>query len=290
MKTKYFILTVMLCMTFFISPISVFAESDSEAPTITAKLQGNVIRIEASDNMGVEAVFIDENRINYRVDSILEIDSREYQSDNEKISIYAVDFAGNKSSIVEVKNPYYISFGDVDSEPIGTTESVINESFLTPDGTGSIVDNITDSTEKEFLTIQTPDGNIFYLILDKTRDENGVYLLNDVTEDDLAALAKKSDGGTSAIPTPEPTPTPTPEPTPEPQPETETTPEKKSNSGVIFFVLLLIGGVGGVGWYLKVYKPKQDSLFDSDDDEEEIELPNEADESEEYDDDEYEDY
>ena len=203
MKTKYFILTVMLCMTFFISPISVFAESDSEAPTITAKLQGNVIRIEASDNMGVEAVFIDENRINYRVDSILEIDSREYQSDNEKISVYAVDFAGNKSSVVEVKNPYFISFGSLDiddnsdTEAAKSTESSLNKQSFTPDGTGTVVDNITDSTEKEFLTIQTADGNIFYLILDKSRDENGVYLLNDVTEDDLAALAKKSDGGTS---------------------------------------------------------------------------------------------
>ena len=298
MKTKFFImLMVMLCMTFLISPFSALAESDNEAPIVTAKLQGNIIRIEANDkNTGVEAVFIDENRVNYRVDSVLEIDPREYRGNSEKISIYAVDFAGNKSNIVEVENPYFISFGDVDiddstdSESNEPTESSINnEQSLTPDGTGSIVDNITDSTEKEFLTIQTPDGNIFYLILDKTRDENGVYLLNDVTEDDLAALAKKGDGGTSAIPTPEPTPTPTPEPTPPPEPEVEPEPqpEKKNNSGTIFFVLLIVAGIGGGGWYLKIYKPKQDSLFDSDDvedDEDEMEFSDEFDSDDESDD------
>jgi len=290
-------LMVMLCMTFLISPFSALAESDNEAPIVTAKLQGNIIRIEANDkNTGVEAVFIDENRVNYRVDSVLEIDPREYRGNSEKISIYAVDFAGNKSNIVEVENPYFISFGDVDiddstdSESNEPTESSINnEQSLTPDGTGSIVDNITDSTEKEFLTIQTPDGNIFYLILDKTRDENGVYLLNDVTEDDLAALAKKGDGGTSAIPTPEPTPTPTPEPTPPPEPEVEPEPqpEKKNNSGTIFFVLLIVAGIGGGGWYLKIYKPKQDSLFDSDDvedDEDEMEFSDEFDSDDESDD------
>jgi len=257
---------VMLCMTIFMFPMNAFAASDSEPPTVTAKMTGNVLRIEASDNdTGVEAVYVDDNRINYRVDSALEIDPREYHAGNEKISVYAVDFAGNKSEIVEVDNPYY-------SNPTAQTPTesgLADGQPFTPDGTGTVIDNITDPSGKEFFTIQTPDGNVFYLIIDRSRDENGVYLLNAVTEDDLTSLAKEGDGrgGTSAVPTPVPEPQPQPTPDPQPEPTPEPQPEKESGGlGTIFLVLLIAAGVGGAGWYFKVYKPKQEAAFMSDDD------------------------
>ena len=265
-RSRIAFFAVMLCMTVFIFPLSAFAASDSEPPTVTAKMTGNVLRIEARDNdTGVEAVFVDDNRINYRVDSALEVDPREYHAGNETISVYAVDFAGNKSEVVTVKNPYHSAYVEPEPTP-EPSESALPP--FTPDGTGTVVDNITDPSGKEFFTIQTPDGNVFYLIIDRSRDENGVYLLNAVTEDDLASLAKEGDGKgntSGAIPTPEPTPQP--EPTPEPQPEPTPEPEKESGGiGTILLVLLIAAGVGGAGWYFKVYKPKQDAAFMSDDD------------------------
>lgn len=131
-------------------------------------------------------------------------------------------------------------------------------------------DNATDGDGKEFFTIVTPDENVFYLIIDRQRDNENVYLLNTVTEKDLAALADKSGSktGQSAIPTPEPTPQPTdPTPTPEPEPEPE---PAKSNSGTVIFIIIAALAAGGAGYYFKVLKPKQDaqgtSEFDDDDD------------------------
>ena len=63
------------------------------------------------------------------------------------------------------------------------------------------MDSATDADgDKQFYTITTEAGNVFYLIVDGKRDDNNVYFLNGVTEDDLMALAEKSDGSVSVIP------------------------------------------------------------------------------------------
>ena len=48
--------------------------------------------------------------------------------------------------------------------------------------------------DKQFYTITTEAGNVFYLIIDGKRDSNNVYFLNGVTEADLMALAEKDEG------------------------------------------------------------------------------------------------
>jgi len=67
-----------------------------------------------------------------------------------------------------------------DDEPFGG---------FTPGGTATVVDNATDSDGIEFFTFQTPEGNTFFLIIDRNRTSNNVYFLNAVTEWDLMALA-----------------------------------------------------------------------------------------------------
>ena len=62
---------------------------------------------------------------------------------------------------------------------------------LTPDGQGTVVDNVTDQDSKEFFTFTTPSENTFYLVIDKQRESENVYFLNAVTESDLLALAEK---------------------------------------------------------------------------------------------------
>lgn len=133
---------------------------------------------------------------------------------------------------------------------------------FTPNGTGTVVDNATDEDGKEFYTIQTADENVFYLVIDKQRGTENVYFLNAVTESDLMALAKKDD---SAATTPvEPEPTPEPEkPADEPA-----QPEQPAKTGISTGMMLLIGIVvlatGGVGYYVKIYKPKH-GLDDAED-------------------------
>ena len=61
---------------------------------------------------------------------------------------------------------------------------------LTPDGTGTVINNVTNEDGKEFFTITTPSKHVFYLIIDRQKNAENVYFLDAVTDKDLLALAK----------------------------------------------------------------------------------------------------
>lgn len=134
-----------------------------------------------------------------------------------------------------------------------TPEPVATPNPFTPAGTGTVIDNATDTDGKEFYTIATPDENVFYLIIDKQRGTENVYFLGAVPEKDLLALAEKS-GDNSQTATPV-TPEPTPEPAPDPEPEPE--PEKGGNMGMMIFIVIVALAGGGAAYYFKIYRPKQ---------------------------------
>ena len=311
-----------LCAGLFLFPTSAFAadSADTTPPTLSAKLTGETLHIETADNVGVEAIFIDGLRVNYRVDGAIDVRLRDYAGTEKTVKIYAVDFAGNKSKTAEISNPHYTAPVQTPApaqtpaptqtpapatpapsapavqpsapvstpapvEPTEPTESAIprEPNPFTPAGTGTVADNATDGDGKEFFTVVTADENVFYLIIDRQRDSENVYLLNTVTEDDLMALAEKSSGTSqSAVPTPvpEPTPTPTPEPTPDPEPPVT---EKENNTGTILLILLVVLGAGGAGYYFKIVKPKQNAI--PDDEDEYDDDSDYADEPEDYEDD-----
>ena len=138
---------------------------------------------------------------------------------------------------------------------------------LTPPGTGTVIDNVTNENNIEFFTITSANGNIFFLIIDRQRDTENVYFLNAVTERDLLALAEESGDdisawGHSSTPPPIIPGTPTTPTTPElevdneseyvPEPE----PEQSGGGMVIPLIILALGG-GAAGYYFKIYKPKQ---------------------------------
>jgi len=289
------ILALMLCVSAFFLPVTAYAATDTTPPTVRAWINGDLLHVEAYDDTGVESAYIGSARVNYRVDGSFDLLLRDYAGSDEYISVYAVDFSGNKSNVVQLKNPYYTAPTPSPATPTPTapaatpkpttpatpspaptqtpeptpepSETAVpaEQKPFTPDGTGTVVDDVMEQNGKEFLTITTPDDNVFYLIIDRQRDSENVYLLNAVTENDLLALAKKSDGTSeSAVPTPQPTtPAPTPEPTPTPEPEP---PIKDSgNTGSIIFIVIAALAAGGAGYYFKIVKPKQDAPADEDD-------------------------
>lgn len=132
---------------------------------------------------------------------------------------------------------------------------------LTPDGTGTVVDNATDEDGKEFFTITTADESVFYLVIDRQKSTENVYFLNAVTMADLMALAESSG---AAVPiTSEPEPEPDPEPTQEPEPEPE---GKGGGAGMLLVVLAVVVIGGGAGWYFKIYRPKQQKAVEPEED------------------------
>ena len=319
--TAFFALA--LSVSAFLMPMTAYAAGDSQAPTVTAELSGDMLHIEAKDNdSGVESIYVDNNRFNYLVDGGIDVNARDNHGNAEYISVYAVDFAGNKSASVRIKNPYYKAeaastspspsqtiplpnptpapsapasatpavpstprptpvsdetpeseaSGPVTAPPSdGTEGDSSGQAPFTPDGTGTVMDNIVERNGKEFFTITTEAGNVFYLIVDRQSDSENVYLLNAVTEADLMALAEADGSGASqsAIPVPT-TPTPTPEPTEptEPTPTPDPVPEepKDDNAGSMIFIVIAVLAAGGAGYYFKILKPKKDAAAQAEDD------------------------
>ena len=52
---------------------------------------------------------------------------------------------------------------------------------------------ITDNGLFQFIAVTTRSGDVFYVIIDNSKEENNVYFLNDVDTFDLQALLSKDD-------------------------------------------------------------------------------------------------
>ena len=177
-----------------------------------------------------------------------------------------------------------------DSQEETESASAIPDGAFTPEGTGTVLDTATgEDGDKQFYTITSEDGNVFYLIIDGKRDGNNVYFLNGVTEADLMALAEKSEDTMSAIPAEDvctctekcaagevntacpvckndlkgcagkEKPAETEEPAQAEQPKKD-----KGSAGTIIFIIIALLAVGGVGYYVKIVRPKQQAENDED--------------------------
>ena len=158
------------------------------------------------------------------------------------------------------------------------------QSALTPEGNLTLNDDLLQSEgyvedelqEKQFITVQSKNGNYFYLVIDRSGETENVYFLNLVDEADLLALMEDGENvpvcsctdhceagavntacevcktnmtecaGTVKATEPEPTTEPVEEPAEEPT----------NNSGVLLVVLLLAAGGGGALYWFKFRKEK----------------------------------
>lgn len=124
---------------------------------------------------------------------------------------------------------------------------------LTPDGNGTIADD-TASGSKQFITVQTKNGNYFYLILDRDREGENAYMLSQIDEADLEEFIEKEEPEVQSPIFEEPEITVA---EPEPSPE----PAKTVNVGNAVVTLLIFAAMGGGAfYYFKVMpdkKPRQ---------------------------------
>ena len=61
---------------------------------------------------------------------------------------------------------------------------------LTPDGNLEIVDDIVQE-DKQFITVKSRSGAEFYIVIDRSRDSENVYFLNQVDDVDIFALLEE---------------------------------------------------------------------------------------------------
>lgn len=135
-------------------------------------------------------------------------------------------------------------------------------------GNGQLVDDKENDSSKQFLTVQTKNGNTFYMVIDRSGTSENVYMMSLVDENDLAEflgeneeIEKKEE---PAVVLPETTAAPEPETTV--QPETEVKPESGGNK--MFGSAILGGGIvlvfGGLAAFdlSKFRKKKEDSIVE----------------------------
>ena len=70
------------------------------------------------------------------------------------------------------------------------TFAVAETQPLTPDGNLEIVDDIVHE-DKQFITVKSRSGAEFYIVIDRSRDSDNVYFLNQVDDVDLFALLEE---------------------------------------------------------------------------------------------------
>ena len=164
------------------------------------------------------------------------------------------------------------------AEQTETAEQVIEEQpaeqpategtpFSTP-GNGQLVDDKENDSSKQFLTVQTKNGNTFYMVIDRSGTSENVYMMSLVDEQDLAEFLDENEETEkkeeSAVVLPEITTTPEPETTV--QPETEVKPESGGNK--MFGSAVLGGGIvlvfGGLAAFAlsKFRKKKEDGIVE----------------------------
>lgn len=291
---------------------------------------------------GIKAVYVNGYEFTELTNGVLNIRLQQFDAGYQYFTISAMDHAGNMSEVYKTANPYYTDPEKEDSSEKNPAEQLpVNAQATKPSSaTAQVTEHTkTDSdrntvselspaeqkkqamaeaaaseekeesgekekseTGKEFYTIQTASEKVFYLIIDRDGEEEMVYFLTEVTENDLLnvtadnseTLPKNSAALESAIPVAEGA-LPnnngeqeteeelTEEPdgdgeenTEEPEPEPEKAEENPMATYIILGVVAVIA-IGG-GYYFKVVRKKKEEFLDEDDDEE--------DEEEEYEDDE----
>lgn len=276
---------------------------------------------------GISAVTVNGTSYTELEDGMLKVQLTQKEFTTKKIEITVTDGAGNVSDKYTLQNPYYewavkqaqqqsTGKNDMSTMNTGSTEKteasaplpqdagasgpteargtvdertvtgIEEELAKTGEDTESITQTATDGT-KEFYTISTKSGKVFYLVIDNSKAQDNVYFLTEVGEKDLLNFTLSDtvtlpDVGT-VYAEPE-TKEPEPETKAEPEKETEEVrmPEDKSPAASYLLIGLAAAGVFGAGYYFKIYKPKHE--YDDEDEYEEDEADEAEDEPAERDD------
>lgn len=303
---------------------------------------------------GIKAVYVNGYEFTELTNGVLNIRLQQFDAGYQYFTISAMDNAGNMSEIYKTANPYYTDPEKDDeneknpaeqlpvnaqaTKPSSATAQVtehtktdsdgntVSENSLAeqkkqamaeaaaPEGKEESGEKEKSETGKEFYTIQTASEKVFYLIIDRDGEEEMVYFLTEVTENDLLnvtadnseTLPKNSAALESAIPVTEgalpnnngeqekeeetaeePTEDGEEETTEEPEPE----PEKTGENPVATYIILGIVAAAaiGSGYYFKVVRKKKEEFLDEDDDEDEEEEYEDDEENEDSGDDFFED-
>ena len=156
---------------------------------------------------------------------------------------------------------------------------VSGDAPFTNEGNMSLIDNLfAKATNKQFITVETKSGQLFYIVIDydavlnEETDSYEVHFLNMVDEADLLKLLEDGE-----------IPVQTPEPTVKPTPNIEVIKDEDTSGGGLSggAILLIVGVLAAAAaiYYFKVVKKKQKPKVPVDADECDLDDEDEEDEA-----------
>jgi hypothetical protein len=154
---------------------------------------------------------------------------------------------------------------ELETEAATETEAESEQPAFSVEGNGTVLDDVTDSSGKEFYTIQTANNNTYFLVIDHSSTVENVYMLSMIDENDLKEfLDEESETETTVI---QPTVV-LDEDTTETEAEAvvEETPSNTQSTGnspvgLLAILAFLGAAVAGGYYYLKFYKPQKEGRF-----------------------------
>ena len=298
------------------------------------------IQVHDTDS-GAKAVYVNGYEFTELTNGTLNVRLQQFDAGYEYFTISAMDNAGNMSEVYKTKNPYYKDPADESDENPAEQLPVNAEATKPGSATGTVTEHTKTDSEgntvsqtpqeqkkqamaeadaaekaesgdkdteneksgqgKEFYTIQTATDKVFYLIIDRDGEEELVYFLTEITENDLlnatsgnsdtlpknsAALESAIPAGESALPNNNGEKPEDEQQTEENTGETENTEDEESTeetepeekaaepNPVISYILmgaLAAAFIGGAYYFKVVRKKKEDFIEDEDEDEEDQE-------------------
>lgn len=312
---------------------------DFTAPTLNAAVSDGMLSVRAHDtDSGVKSIYVNGYEFMDVVNGTLNVRLQQFDAGYEYFTIYAMDNAGNMSEVYKTRNPYYQNPENADgneknpaeqlpvsaqaTKPTSATAQVTEHTVTDSEGNTTLEMSLAEQKKaamreasleesgneeieesekgKEFYTIQTESEKVFYLVIDRDGEEETVYFLTEISENDLLnvttdnsdTLPKNSAALESAIPVlegalPEGAESGTDEENGEEEipgeletDETLEDIEAESESQAATYIILGIVAVGVIGgaYYFKVVRKKKEDFLDEDDEEDEEEYLDDSDE------------
>jgi len=203
---------------------------DNQAPSLNASINNGKLKVRAFDESGIKVIYVNNYQFFDPQDGILSIRLEKFEAGIEYFTISAMDNNGNRSEEYKLKNPYWTDPNADKQNNTNPADSLPADASATDPGNaiGEVIEHVeTDengyiieepesyytgendpANGREFYTIQTENGKVFYLIVEKNEDTEIVHFVTDITENDLLntttnnseVLPKNSLAGDSNIP------------------------------------------------------------------------------------------
>lgn len=280
---------------------------------------------------GVKVVYVNGHEFKDLVNGTLNVRLQQFDVGYQYFTISAMDYVGNMSEVYKTKNPYYsdsevetkdqkdalwqLPASAQATAPVTAAAQVTEHTKTDSEGNTTAQTSpaeekkaamreadISEAAEKgqtaaetgkgkEFFTIQTESEKVFYLVIDRDGEEETVYFLTEISENDLLnvtsdvkeTLPKNSAVAESALPKTEGALSvkdadAVEEETGIEEQETgteemeESAEETAENPAAAYILLgLVAAAVTGAAYYAKVLRKKDEGFLDEEDEEEDEE-------------------